>query len=62
MHIKETIIGLVGVGLIGTATAERLIADGFKVAGWDLDSTALQNLARLGSAAGRLSGCNHLGL
>jgi len=51
MNSKNRTIGLIGVGLIGTAIAERLIAAGFAVVGCDLDPTALRNLRRLGGIA-----------
>lgn len=58
-------IGLIGVGLIGSAIAERLITGGFKVVGWDLDVAALQALRRLGGhaaedAATVLRTCDHV--
>jgi len=44
-------IGLIGVGLIGTAMAERLIAVGFGVVGCDLHSPSLERLRHLGGVA-----------
>ncbi len=65
MNKKAKTIGLIGVGLIGTAVAERLIAGEFKVVGWDLDPTALQSLKRLGGvpaddAVAVLRTCDHV--
>lgn len=65
MNEKAKTIGLIGVGLIGTAIAERLIAGEFKVVGWDLDPTALQSLKRLGGvpaddAMAVLRTCDHV--
>jgi 3-hydroxyisobutyrate dehydrogenase-like beta-hydroxyacid dehydrogenase len=44
-------LGLVGVGLLGTALAERLLGDGFAVVGYDLDGARLDHLRRLGGEA-----------
>jgi 3-hydroxyisobutyrate dehydrogenase-like beta-hydroxyacid dehydrogenase len=44
-------LGLVGVGLLGTALAERLLGDGFAVVGYDLDAARLDHLRRLGGEA-----------
>lgn len=40
-------IGIVGVGLVGTAVAERLLASGYKVIGYDLRAEQLAGLSRL---------------
>jgi 3-hydroxyisobutyrate dehydrogenase-like beta-hydroxyacid dehydrogenase len=46
-------IGLVGLGLVGTAIAERLLAGDFDVIGFDIDSTRCQHLTNLdGNAVG----------
>jgi 3-hydroxyisobutyrate dehydrogenase-like beta-hydroxyacid dehydrogenase len=46
-------IGLVGLGLVGTAIAERLLANDFEVIGFDIDSTRCQHLKELcGNAVG----------
>lgn len=52
MNEKANTIGLIGVGLIGSAIAERLIAAGFRVVGWDVDVAALQMLKQLGGEGG----------
>ena len=44
-------IGLVGLGLVGTAMAERLLAEQFKVVGFDIDSAKCQHLNKLGGKA-----------
>ncbi|MFZ2145643.1 MAG: NAD(P)-dependent oxidoreductase [Sedimentisphaerales bacterium] len=44
-------IGLVGLGLVGTAMAERLLADGFVVIGFDIDSVKCEHLEQLGGKA-----------
>jgi 3-hydroxyisobutyrate dehydrogenase-like beta-hydroxyacid dehydrogenase len=44
-------IGLFGLGLVGTAIAQRLLADGFHVIGFDIDSTKCQHLKELGGNA-----------
>ena len=41
-------IGLVGLGLVGTAIAQRLLASDFEVIGFDIDSTRCQHLKDLG--------------
>lgn len=48
--LRET-IGLVGVGLLGTALAERLLRAGFDVLGFDLDVQRLEHLQSLGGKA-----------
>jgi len=44
-------IGLVGVGLVGTAIAERLLSANFEVVGFDIDSTRCMHLEKLGGKA-----------
>ncbi|MDH4242109.1 MAG: NAD(P)-binding domain-containing protein, partial [Phycisphaerae bacterium] len=44
-------IGLVGLGLVGTAIAERLLAGDFEVVGFDIDSARCQHLEELGGKA-----------
>lgn len=51
MSQQKRTIGLIGVGLIGSAIAARLINGGFTVVGWDLDPNCLLNLSRLGGLA-----------
>ncbi len=46
-----TNIGLVGLGLVGTAIAERLLAEQFKLVGFDIDSTKCEHLKQLGGKA-----------
>jgi len=41
-------IGLIGVGLLGTALAERILAVGFDVLGHDLNPSAGEGLRALG--------------
>jgi 3-hydroxyisobutyrate dehydrogenase-like beta-hydroxyacid dehydrogenase len=41
-------IGLIGVGLMGTAIAERLRKHGFELIGWDLNPEQLAELVRMG--------------
>ncbi|NIP25377.1 MAG: NAD-binding protein [Phycisphaerae bacterium] len=41
-------IGLIGLGLVGTAIAEHLLAGDFDVIGFDIDSTRCQHLKDLG--------------
>ena len=51
-------IGLVGVGLLGSAIAERLLAHGFRVLGFDLNASRLEALTALGGQAAGSSGCS----
>jgi 3-hydroxyisobutyrate dehydrogenase-like beta-hydroxyacid dehydrogenase len=44
-------IGLIGVGLLGTAIAERLIGAGQSVIGFDVDAAARDRLTKLGGQA-----------
>ena len=46
-------IGLVGLGLVGTAIAERLLAQRCAVVGFDIDSAKCRHLKRLGGKAVR---------
>jgi 3-hydroxyisobutyrate dehydrogenase-like beta-hydroxyacid dehydrogenase len=41
-------IGLIGIGLVGTALAENLIAAGFQLVGYDIDGEKCRKLAQLG--------------
>ncbi|MFN9371721.1 MAG: NAD(P)-dependent oxidoreductase [Planctomycetaceae bacterium] len=43
-------VGLIGIGLMGTVLAQRLLAAGYTVQGWDVDSTRREALRRLGGA------------
>ncbi|MBM3878873.1 MAG: NAD(P)-dependent oxidoreductase [Verrucomicrobia bacterium] len=49
--LAQETIGLIGVGLLGTALAERLLGGGFGVAGWDVDPARRAALAELGGQA-----------
>ena len=44
-------IGLIGLGLVGSAMAERLKADRFNVVGFDIDPAKCEQLEQLGGAA-----------
>ncbi len=44
-------IGLVGVGLLGSAVAERLVGGGFAVVGFDLDEARREGLRAIGGEA-----------
>ena len=41
-------IGLVGIGLVGTAMAESLLKAGFEVVGFDIDPTRCSEFEKLG--------------
>ena len=49
MH--ERPIGLIGCGLLGSALAERMLAGGLKIIGFDRDPAACQRLKQLGGEA-----------
>ncbi len=44
-------IGLIGLGLVGSAMAERLKADRFNVVGFDIDKAKCEQLEQLGGVA-----------
>ena len=44
-------IGLIGFGLVGSAMAERLTANGFSVVGFDIEKTKCEQLEQLGGQA-----------
>lgn len=44
-------VGVIGLGLIGTSLAQRLLQAGFQVAGFDIAVERRENLARLGGMA-----------
>ncbi len=50
MHTKP-LTGVIGLGLIGTSLAQRLLQAGFPVAGYDIATERRDNLARLGGIA-----------
>jgi len=59
--MRETPIGLIGVGLLGTALAERMLAGGYRVLGFDPTAQQLEGLCVLGGeaaeSAGAIAGC-----
>lgn len=46
--MSQPSVGLIGLGLLGAALAERLLAAGFLVDGYDLDADRCAGLTRLG--------------
>lgn len=59
------LLGMIGLGLLGSALAERALADGWQVRGFDLSKERRTNLERLGgeachSAEEVADGCNLL--
>jgi 3-hydroxyisobutyrate dehydrogenase-like beta-hydroxyacid dehydrogenase len=46
-------VGLIGLGLLGSALADRLITGGFPVTGFDTDPERLQSAVRCGVSAAR---------
>lgn len=51
MAAAATPVGVVGLGLIGTSLAKRLLAAGFSVHGYDIDAKRAANLGALGGLA-----------
>jgi putative dehydrogenase len=50
MTDKKT-VGLIGLGLVGTALARRLLGAGFAVVGYDVDAAKHEGLTKLGGLA-----------
>jgi len=48
-------VGLIGVGLMGEVYARRLVAAGFSVLGFDVDSNRTERLAEIGGRAASLA-------
>jgi 3-hydroxyisobutyrate dehydrogenase len=51
----ETPVGLIGIGLMGEVYAQRLIAAGFGVIGFDIDAVRAKWLVEIGGRAGSAS-------
>jgi 3-hydroxyisobutyrate dehydrogenase-like beta-hydroxyacid dehydrogenase len=51
----QTQVGLIGIGLMGEVYAQRLIAAGFDIVGFDLDATKKTRLQQIGGRAGSLA-------
>lgn len=55
MEIHEQVsgrtVGLIGVGLLGGAIAERLLGAGFRVVGYDIDAKRTEAFAEMGNSA-----------
>jgi 3-hydroxyisobutyrate dehydrogenase-like beta-hydroxyacid dehydrogenase len=47
----QTPVGLIGIGLMGEVYAQRLIAAGFGVIGFDIDAVRMKRLVQLGGRA-----------
>lgn len=54
--MDSTRVGLVGIGLLGTAIAERLLGAGYSVVGWDVRPERRQHLVQLGGQAAESAG------
>lgn len=50
-RVKKQPIGLIGLGLVGTAIAERLLAANFDVCGYDISVPARNSFKRIGGTA-----------
>ena len=44
-------VGLIGIGLVGTALTEKLLASGWQVVGYDIDPAKCRHLEQLGGTA-----------
>src|SRR5262245_15524675 len=53
MTNSEKPIGIVGIGLVGTAIAERLLAAGYRVIGYDVHPEQVTGLQKLGGEGAR---------
>jgi len=51
----QTPVGLIGVGLMGEVYAQRLMAAGFGVIGFDLDAERIKRLVHIGGRTGSLA-------
>jgi 3-hydroxyisobutyrate dehydrogenase-like beta-hydroxyacid dehydrogenase len=49
--ISQTPVGVIGLGLIGTSLATRLLQSGFPVAGYDIATARRESLSHLGGIA-----------
>jgi 3-hydroxyisobutyrate dehydrogenase-like beta-hydroxyacid dehydrogenase len=49
-HGRQESIGLIGLGLMGSAAAERLLSGGFAVVGFDIDADKCADLRSLGGS------------
>lgn len=63
--VPESRIGVIGLGLLGSAIAERLLASGFDVLGFDISTQRMASLdsaggSRAESAAEVANACGHL--
>ena len=47
-HAPSTVVGIIGLGLVGTAIAQRLMKAGFGCVGFDIDSKACARFAAAG--------------
>jgi L-threonate 2-dehydrogenase len=48
-------VGIVGIGIMGTAMMRNLVKDGFEVVGYDIADGAMARLAEAGGIARRLA-------
>ena len=51
MSSKEKNVGLIGLGLMGTALAGRLLRAGFSAHGYDVDAAKSERLREMGGIA-----------
>jgi 3-hydroxyisobutyrate dehydrogenase-like beta-hydroxyacid dehydrogenase len=48
---QSEVIGIIGLGLMGSALASRLLQGGFGITGWDIDSSRCAVLSQIGGKA-----------
>jgi 3-hydroxyisobutyrate dehydrogenase-like beta-hydroxyacid dehydrogenase len=53
---RSPAVGLIGLGLVGSALADRLLAAGHRVMGWDIDA---ERVAALRQSGGQIAGNAH---
>ena len=56
---EENTVGLIGLGLVGTAISQRLIGSGYDVAGYDI-SAKLQKQLLIVQMPSRISRCHRV--
>jgi len=48
---QSEVIGIIGLGFMGSALASRLLQGGFGITGWDIDSSRRAVLSQIGGKA-----------
>jgi putative dehydrogenase len=55
MAAQQTPVGIIGLGLMGDVYADRLIAAGYSVVGFDVEAAKIERLAKRGVRAGSVA-------